>query len=235
MKNFIEKILGMTPWKPEWKDELSETLKEAQTGLSVNMIVVIARESDLYAEVLFLLSFLGLSLGSVGAYVFKHFYGLQEELIVLPLLGFALGSTLFGFRRFFINKMAPRAIRDRVAARAKTHFHNHLTNLKERVTLLYFSEMEREAIFLTSPDLVEKTPRTDVQKNLSQLVQQYDPGAPMVALRKALLSLAEALRVHFGPLSEQKTGVVHSFVFGASDQQPDAMNVPILKGNKDIN
>ena len=231
MKAIFEKILGVTPWKKEWQDELSTTLSHAQRGLGVNMVVVIARESDLYAEVLFLLSFAGLVVGAATAHFCRDFVE-GSDLVMFPILGFALGSTLFAFRRFFINRLAPRAIRDRVSGRAKALFFDHYQHLKGRLALLYFSELECEALFLASPELSESTPGKEIQRALSLLIMDYKHKNPMASLGPAITALGELLRAHYG--SGDAEGNREPIYVGASDRLLP-FQVPILKGSKDLN
>lgn len=233
MKVFFQKLLGATPWKKEWQEALTHALEQAQKGLGVSMIVVIARESDLYAEALFLLSFLGLAIGSGLAHLGLNHW-VSKDLISLPVLGFALGSTLFAFRRFFINKIAPRAIRDRVAGRAKSLFFDHDQHLKGKLALLYFSELEKEALFLSSPELADKTPAKEVQEILSRLITRYDAKSPMASLGPAIAELGDVLRIHYD--SEHDTPIIvgSPLYVGASDR-PLPFQVPILKGSKDVN
>ncbi len=236
MRKFIERCLGIQPWKKEWQADLTRTLSDTQKGLGVSMVVVIARESDLYAELLYLLSFLGLAVGVGAASWLRSHSGVSADQAALPLLGFALGSTLFAFRRFFLNRVAPRAIRERVSGRAKALFYDHYQQLKGRLVLLYLSEMEREALFVTSPDLTEKTPAKEIRRILSELIASYSQKNPMQTLRPTLLTLGELLRVHYGAAADGGSPVlVHPVYLGASDRVMQADVVPILKGSKDIN
>lgn len=229
MKPFVERLLGIVPWKREWQEALSLSLQKAQDGLPVNMVVVVARESDLYAEVLFLLSFAGLALGvSLGSWM-----NLDPSLPAL--VGFAVGSTLFAFRRFFISRAAPRAIRDRVANRAKALFFDHEQHLKSRVFLVYLSELEREAIFLASPDLTEKVPSREVRAILSKLVQKYESKNPIVALEPALVALGGVLKAHFGTTDEPPSGRKRPLLYVVASDRPVLPQIPVLKGSKDIN
>ncbi|MBS1983857.1 MAG: hypothetical protein JST16_06770 [Bdellovibrionales bacterium] len=234
MKSVFERLLGIAPWKPEWQEELSATLTQAQKGLSVSMVVVIARESDLYAEVLFLLSFLGLSLGVLVSYFCRSRIDF-DDLILIPLLGFALGSTLFAFRRFFINRMAPRAIRDRVANRAKAHFFDHDQHLQGQIVLLYFSELEREALLLTSPELIATIPKDEVQRALSKLIVHYTQRDPMHHLSPCLLTLGDILRRRYGLVGDAPAATSRMQLYIQASDRPSQLQIPILKGNKDIN
>lgn len=235
MRKFIERCLGIQPWKREWQDDLTRTLSDTQKGLGVSMVVVIARESDLYAELLYLLSFLGLAVGVAAASWTRARWGVSSDQAALPLLGFALGSTLFAFRRFFLNRVAPRAIRERVSGRAKALFYDHYQQLKGRLVLLYLSEMEREALFVTSPDLTEKTPAKEIRRILTELIARYSQKNPMETLRPALFSLGELLRMHYGAAEGSAPVLVQPVYLGASDRALNTQIVPILKGSKDIN
>lgn len=235
MRKLMERCLGIQPWKKDWQDDLTRTLSDTQKGLGVSMVVVIARESDLYAELLYLLSFGGLIVGVGVASWMRARWGVSPDHAILPLLGFALGSTLFAFRRFFLNRVAPRAIRERVSGRAKALFYDHYQQLKGRLVLLYLSEMEREALFVTSPDLTDKTPAKEIRRALSELISHYSQKNPMESLRPALLSLGELLRAHYGSAEGDAPVQVHPVYLGASDRASQAPVVPILKGSKEIN
>ncbi len=234
---FWRKLLGAETWKQEWQDELSRVLNEAQAGLSINMVVIIAKESDLYAELLFILSFLGLSIGTLIAVLFNNVLTDYRDLVLVPVLGFAFGTTLYAFRRFFISKFAPRAVRDRVAQRAKSQFFDHMQHLRSRLCLVYFSEFEREALFLASPEIIHDIPSDRVQGLLSQLVQKYDERLPMKSIGPCVLGLGKLvgdaikLQTPYAQAAAQKTRPVF---IGASDS-PSSLKVPILKGSKDIN
>ena len=229
---FLRRILGASAWRPDWQAELSETLNRAQKGLGVSMVVVIARESDLYAEVLYLLSFVGLAIGTSVAFFMQDSFQTVSDALAAPLLGFSVGSTLFAFRRFFINRIAPRAIRDRVANRAKSIFHDHEQHVNGKLALLYFSEMESEALFLSSQELVEQMPTQAVQAILSQLAIKYRSNKPMEELRPALLELGNALRRSF---ASDEPPMMLAPIYVAGADRPISFRIPILKGSKDIN
>jgi hypothetical protein len=237
-QNSLKVFLGVGEWKPEWKKELIEVLNRTQKGLPVSVVVVVSKESDLYSEVLFLLSFAGLTLGLICGYLAQQFLGIVDVL-TFPIFGFSLGSTLFVFRRFFISKIAPRAIRERVSARAKAIFFDHDQRLQGKLVVLYVSEMEREVWFLVSPTLVSKTPPEDIRKILSKLVAQYDSRSPMKELSPALVSLGKILKSSYGVAEGGEVESVPPFVGSAVSQLPSDRNfllpVPVLKGNKDIN
>ncbi len=228
--------MGQNPWKKQWQDQLSQTLEEAQKGLSVNMVVAIAAESDFYAEVLFILSFIGLCLGCLSAFLFRHSIESTTDLILYPLAGFAIGASCFQFRHFYLHKFAPRAVRERVAGRAKSMFFDHSQALKGRLALLYFSELEKEVLLLTTPDLLKDIPAEALQKLLSKIIQNYESNNPLKTLRPSLLELGSLLRQYLGPLAEGEmpTEVRVPIYVGATDKT-NYLKVPILKGNKDIN
>ena len=224
----------MGRWKPEWHESLSKSLNEAQRGLGVNMVVVIARESDLYAEILFLLSFFGLSLGAACAYLLKGTLSV-DDLLILPMTGFALGATVYSFRRAYLFRIAPKAVNERVSSKAKMQFYEHLQHVKRQLTLLDFSEMESRAVFCTSPDIPDSLPREPIDQILGKLSQDYDAADPLKALTPALLELGEYLRRHLGTM---EGGIVQQVApspiyVGATDR--NMTRIPLLKGNKDIN
>jgi len=236
-KQLVRSFFGPHTWRKEWQDELSECLKDAQKALPVSMVVAIASESDFYAEVLFILSFLGLCLGSVLGFVSLQYWRLEpRDLILFPLGGFAVGASFFQFRHFYLARLAPRAVRDRVAKRAKSLFFDHSQNIKGQLALLYFSEMERELLFVSSPDLLSTVPNDVLQRILSQLIRDYKSAEPLVALKICLRDLGNLLRQHWGSANEDDPiiEVTQPLYIGATDRVI-SKPVPILKGSKDMN
>lgn len=234
MKKFFKSFFASPAWKKEWVDELNSTLHEAQEGLPANVVVVVTRESDMYAEVLYLLSFLGLILGSVGALLFKSYFENVNDLISLPVMGFAVGSTLYHFRRFFLSRLAPRAIREKVLLRAKASFLDQAHVVKGRLVLFFFSELEREPVILASPDIDSLVATSELRKLLAALAADYDPKKPLKALGPALVELGGLLKIQLGTGSEER--FVRSFqsLVGPSDMQKNII-IPIINGSDDIN
>ncbi len=238
--NLVNNFLGTSPWKKEWQEDLSNSLKEAQAGIPLNLVVIIARESDLYTEVLFILSFLGLSIGSILAYALRQ-SGLQvDELLMIPLVGFSLGATIYAFRKYYISKMAPRAVRERVAEKAKGQFFDHLQNVKQKLSLIYISEVEKEAFMFSSPDISHLIPAKEIQKTLSKLVINYSMGRPLDTLRPALLEMGQLLRSAFNSSGKEgpqiPTRPTEPIFIRASDRKSSTeQKVHVLKGSKDIN
>lgn len=238
LKRVLRNWLGTAPWKKEWQVELSDCLREAQHGIPVNLVVIIARESDLYSEVLFLLSFLGLTLGSLLAFGLKSFGFPIEDLLLMPVIGFSLGATVYSWRRLFITKMAPRAVRERVTEKAKGQFFDHLQSMKQRLSLIYVSEVEKEAFMFSSPDISPQIPSQNIQAALSKLVINYSMSKPLVALRPAILEIGSLLRASFHTTESnlppaKSTGPIF---MQASDKKPLVeKHVHMLKGSKDIN
>jgi hypothetical protein len=95
--------------------------------------------------------------------------------------------------------------------------------------------MESEALFLADPDILEALPRDIVQKILDTLVREYDTKHPLRALRPALLALGEALRTHAPFLIGEATSRHAPVYMSVSDAKPNELQVPILKGTRDIN
>ena len=237
---WLQKIFGVAPWKKQWQKELTDVLQEAQRGLNANMVVIVARESDIYSEVLFIFSFLGLSIGALLAYFSHHFLHTFEEALLLPLAGFSAGATCYTFRRYFVNRIAPRAVKDRVTQKAKAQFFDHYAHLQQRLALIYISEIEREALFLASPDIEDKIPREEIQRVLNKLVTEYRITDPLKSLKPSLEKIGESMRTSalgLQSLSQKPLQAPNPLFIGASDRSPSANMpaVPVLKGNKDIN
>ena len=234
LKKLFNKLFVAKAWKAEWLKELNDTLNEAQAGLPANVVVVVTRESDMYAEVLYLLSFAGLIIGSLLALMFQSTSIGTQDLISLPLLSFAAGSTLYHFRRFFLSRIAPRAVREKVLAKAKSTFLDHSQTLKGKLVLFFFSEVEREAVILASPDLQTIVSSGDLRKLLLHLSRNYNSKDPLKALGPALMELGRVLKGQLGSGSNES--FVRSFksLLGPSDRELNPI-IPIIKGNKDIN
>ena len=238
MGNLFKKIFGLTPWKPEWQEELTRALHEAQKGLAVNMVVIIARESDIYAEILFIFGFLGLGIGSLLAWALESTVKNVDDLLILPLAGFAVGATLYTFRRFYITKLAPRAVRERVAQKAKSQFFDHHQHLKSRLALIYFSELEREALFCASPEIMQELPANDIKDALTGLLKSYNAKDPLVALKPCLQSLGNSIRRTLKANTDDASAMPRTpnpVFIGASDRPAPKLQIPLLKGNKDVN
>jgi len=236
MKKSIRRFLGQNPWKKEWQDGLSNTLEETQQGVNANMVVAIAVESDFYAEVLFILSFVGLALGTIAGFLCRGVIDNPNDLILFPATGFAIGASCFQFRHFYLHRFAPKALRERVAARAKAMFFDHSHNMKGRVVLLYFSELEREVLLVSDPEMLKEIPSEDLRKHLSKLIRDYSANNPLISLRPCLIELGNLLRIYLGPSKEGEmlTEIRVPIYLGATDKT-DYLKVPILKGSKDIN
>jgi len=235
---WFQRLFGITPWKQEWQKELSETLQKAQRGLNANMVVVVARESDIYSEVLFILSFLGLTLGAITSYFLQDILGNFEEALLIPLAGFSAGATIYSFRRYFLNRLAPRAVKERVMQKAKSQFYDHYSHLQQRLALIYISEIEKEALFLCSPDLEKIIPKNEIQKLLSQMLHGYKFASPLESLKPGLEKIGDSLRASgLGvPLMTTSPLIPKGQLYiTASDRQPAFPEAPIIKGNKDIN
>lgn len=220
-------------WKLGWQDALSKVLQEAQSNIDASMIVVVAKESDLYSEVLFLLCFAGLSLGTFVGFVVEHQVTQPSDMMFFPLAGFALGALAFNFRGYFLRRVAPKAVRERVAFRAKSVFFDHTQNREGPMILLYLSELEREVLFLTSPEILQQVSDHSVQRTLSTLAQRYDCKNPLASLEPAIRDLGQQLNITLGKNSTKANPM--SVFIGPTDMKTNPMPVRILKGSKDIN
>lgn len=238
MKFNLKSLLGVTPWSETWQKELANTVQEAQAGLAINMVVVVTHESDIYAELLFILSFFGMSVGALLAYFLKSSGLKSDELLAFPLAGFALGATVYTFRKFYIHKIAARAVRERVTTRAKAQFFDYQAQMDGSLTLTYFSELEREVLFLTSPEINNSLPQPEIQELLATLLKNYDERLPMKALGPCLRNIGKTLRQSVPEKAKTKTNPTRAtsrYFLGASDRPSQPLTIPIIKGNKDIN
>lgn len=246
ISNWLNSLLGTKPWRKEWRDELSQSLGEAQKSVRASMVVIIARESDIYSELLFVFSFLGLSLGALLGWVFKSYFARPEDLLIIPLALYSLGTSIYALRRFYVGKIIPGSVKHRVFEKAKSHFFDSHVVLKERLALIYISEIEKEALLLCSPDIQDLVPKEKIHLALMKLTKSYSLKAPMVSLRPCLFEIAEILKQALNARDGENTGFVPNpkgvdgkgsavkFV-SASDRPPKPLAIPILKGPKDIN
>ncbi|NCN27874.1 hypothetical protein GW915_09890 [bacterium] len=223
-------------WKPEWKNELAQSLKKAQTGLPANFVAIIAIESDHYFELLFLLGLIGLSIGTLFTYLpFTQGY---PDLVALPLFGFCIGCSLFHFRHYFLPHVASKAIRNRVQMKAKSLFYDHSQSTETPTLFLYFSEIEREATLLYSPSLSEKLSNLETELTFNKLSLNYNKKQPLVALKSAIEELGELLEAKLQKssleliLRDQGDAPIY---FISSKDRNSPFPIPVIKGKKDIN
>ena len=235
MKRFLDWLSGTRIWKAEWQDALSESLKEAQDNLSLNLVVVVARESDLYTEILYFLSFLGLGVGTLFAFYVRSLTGSElPDPLVFPLLGYTSGSLAHVGRRYFLKHGFARLARLKVYVKAQSYFVDYTHRLPGRVALLYFSETEQVAAFITNPDVQDKLPQDDLELLLGRLERNYVAKTPLTALKPALENLSILLKSYAPELdASPKRSVTPPIYVGASDFQ--RRMIPVLRGNKDIN
>jgi len=238
VKFSVKNLLGVNPWSAEWQNKLREEVETAQQGLAVNMVVVVTKESDIYAEILFILTFLGMSFGSLLAFFLRSSQFPFEDLLALPLAGFALGASLFTIRKFFLHKIATKAVKERVANRAKALFFDHQSHMEGSLVLTYFSELEREVLFLTSPEITSKIPQKEIASHLEELLKSYDVKDPLKSLGPCLSKLGQSLRDHLPKEARSKSfssRATSQYFLGASDRRSLPLQAPLIKGNKDIN
>jgi xanthosine utilization system XapX-like protein len=231
-------LLSPPLWKDEWKEELSVALKETQKGLKANFIAVIIRESDLYGELLFLLSFAGLSVGLVVAYFLETEVARPLDLLLFPILGFCVGTSIFHFKKYFLKRIAAKAVRQRVAQKAKSLFYDHQNNHKGPVFFLFFSELEKEAVYLASRDVWNELPHEKLRERLQKFSRSYEARAPLKGFKPLLEDLGSLLKLSLNaiPINEMIPENSEAPVyFISSGTKEDPFPVAVLKGNKDIN
>jgi hypothetical protein len=239
--NRIKRWLGISHWQPHWRGELEEALQQNQHSTKVQMAVVVAKDSDSYSELLFLLTLLGLSIGSIAAFAARSLFETSLDILALPLLGFSSGVLVYQFRALYVQKLAPKAVRDRVANKAKAFFYDYLSATNSPLFLLYISEVEGEAYFVGLPHLLKELGDRDkeVQSALHRLIVNYSPNNPIPPIKIALLELSTILSKTYDPLFlSEELKLNHetpkALVFMPSDS-PNALPTVMLKGNKDIN
>ncbi|NCN41736.1 hypothetical protein GW916_10875 [bacterium] len=228
-------ILQKKTWKKEWQDELAKALETAQAPLSLNFVVVIAAESDLYTEILYFVSFLGLLIGTALGFAVRSFGGAEwPDPLFFPLLGYTSGSLLHIFRKQFLRKTFSTLAEKKVHSKAQSYFVDYSNQIHGSVAMLYLSETERLAVFLASPGIDDKLPKKEILQALMRLESNYTKKAPLESLLPAIENITILLRSHIPELDPTvaKAATPPLFV-GPSDQAKHF--VPVLKGNKDIN
>lgn len=236
LKKLGQKIFGVSQWRSEWQESLSESLKKAQAGINTSIVVVVARESDLYSELLFLLSFMGLSLGAVAAFFFRSDFADISEALIFPMAGFSLGASIFVFRRFYISRFIPRAVLQRVRQRAQSQFVDHFKSLRSHLLLVYFSELERKAYVVASPDIADALPSDAIQNELLKLSRDYNPANPIAALDRTLKKTGELIRATSLGVSTGEPINTHYAVFVAEGEKGNReLRIPIVRKPGDVN
>jgi hypothetical protein len=234
----IKALFDPPIWKKEWKEQLSVQLKETQQGLKANFVAVIIRESDLYSELLFLLSFLGLSAGLVIALFMENKVARPTDLLLFPVLGFCVGTTIFHLKRFYLKKVAAKAVKFRVSQKAKSLFYEHQHHHKGPLLFLFFSELEREAVLLASKDVLPALPQQKIKERLAIFSKVYKSKDPLKSFTPLLNDLASWLKLALGSSSLKAILDENSpapLYFISSGSKEDPIPVAVLKGNKDIN
>lgn len=201
----------------------------------MSVVVVVARESDLYTEILYFLSFLGLAVGTVIGFWARTQAPaeLLPDPLVFPLLGYTVGSLFHVGRRYFLKRWFVRLARAKVYAKADAYFLDYLHKLQGKVALLYFSETEALSALIANPEVQDKLPRADITKILRKLELSYNPQRPLDSLGPALDHISILLQSYAPDLESAPKNFAPPLYVGASDKKIKL--VPILKGNKDIN
>lgn len=235
MKKLLAWLDGSRTWKYEWQEALSEQLKTAQQDLNMSVVVVVARESDLYTEILYFLSFLGLGVGTVAAFWIRSAGNslLFPDPLIFPLMGYTVGSLFHVGRRYFLKRWFVRLARAKVYAKADAYFLDYLHKLQGKIALLYFSETEALSALIANPEIQEKLPRGDITKILRKLELSYSARNPLEALTPALENISILLQSYAPNLDSAPKNFAPPLYVGASDKKIKL--IPILKGNKDIN
>lgn len=236
----FKKYLKSKQWKPEWKDRLAETLQELQKDTELRFVLVVAEESDLYTELLYFLSFLGLLTASILAFALENLSFAQKfaayfpDLWALPLIGYTAGSLLHFFRSHFLRGPFRQLAKKKVFSRAQNYFLEHMQEGETApLSLLYFSASESRAALVSSQSIERVLPKAPVKAILRKLENDYSPSDPSIALIEAIRSLISTIKNHV-PSSPTKAGARSGFVLvKASDH--DRSFVPILDGGDGVN
>ncbi len=225
---------------PHWRGELEVALQQSQTSNRVQLAVVVAKDSDSYSELLFLLTLLGLGIGSIASFFAQNLFETPLDMLAMPLLGFSSGVLVYQFRALYVQKLAPKAVRDRVSNKAKAFFYDYLSATKVPLFLLYISEVENEAYFVGLPHLLKELGAQDksIQSALHRLIVNYNPNDPIPPIKAALQEISLILSQLFENDNDDDLALNHetpkALVFMPSDSHSTLPTV-MLKGTKDIN
>lgn len=232
----IKKWLGISRWQPHWRGELEKALQQTQSATNVQMAVVVAKDSDSYSELLFLLTLMGLGIGSMCSFAARDLFESSLDLLALPLLGFSSGVLLYQFRALYVRKLAPKAVRERVSNKAKAFFFDYLSTTEAPLFLLYVSEVENEAYFVAMPQMLRSLGDHErlIQSALHRLIVNYDSSDPIPALKMALSEISTILANLFTQPESATQDAPKALVFMPTDS-PTAFPTVMLKGTKDIN
>lgn len=232
----LKKWLGMSHWLPHWRGELESALQENQSNTRIQMAVVVAKDSDSYSELLFLLTLLGLGIGSAASFYARELFESPIDLLAMPLLGFSSGVLVYQFRALYVHKLAPKAVRERVSNKAKAFYFDYLSSTESPLFLLYISEIENEAYFVSIPQMLRHLGEAEpqVQSALHRLIVNYDTSDPIPAIKIAMREITEILAQHLGIEVPDVVPSPKSLVFMPTDSRTSFPSV-MLKGNKDIN
>lgn len=237
MVHKFRKWLGISRWQPSWRGELEDALHKTQSLTHVQMAVVVAKDSDSYSEILFLLTLLGLAMGSTLSFFARGLFVDSIDLLALPLLGFSAGVLVYQFRALYLRKLAPKAVRERVANKAKAFFFDYLGATDSSLFLLYISEVENEAYFVALPQVLKKLGDQEklIQAALHRLILNYNSEDPIPAIKKALEELSEILSVQKNEVATSALAEVPKALLFMPTDSATAFPTVMLKGTKDIN
>jgi hypothetical protein len=234
----FRKKLRKHQWRKEWQDRLSVLLESATARLKLNMVFVVAEESDPYSELLFLFSFIGVSVGSfVGLFLKVFKWDIGIDLYVFPLLGFT-GFGLFHTRKsLWLRKFFKNLAETRVQQKARAYFYDYHSNPTIPMILVYISESERKLEILRSPDMIQQLSPSrigEIQKMFDSKYADQDPLAAVEAIIEQISAILGPLRKEISVNPEDISENFSRPIFvTASDL--DLKVIPILKGSKDVN
>lgn len=236
----FRKLLKKKEWQPEWKDRLADTLQELQQDTDLRFVLVVAEESDLYTELLYFFSFLGLLFASTLAYCLqnlsfaKDYASMFPELWALPLIGYTAGSLLHFFRAYFLRGTFRQLAHKKVSARAQNYFLEHIQEEDPQpLSLLYFSARESRAVLVNSQSVEKIAPKGAIKQILRNLEKSYSPSNPSKSLIEATKLLVETLKKHIPHSEGNSNSKSRILLVQASDH--DRSFVPILDGGDGVN
>jgi len=231
----IKRVLGLVKWKDSWRKDLERSVEELQSKTKIRVAVIVARESDTYSELLFLVSFLGLSLGILISLILSNSFDPQLDILAFPVLGFSAGVMTYQFRSLYISKLAPKAIKNRISLKAKSFFFDYSYKSNIPLCLIYISEMEKQSYFLALPETFTKLglAEKEILSSLSRLILNYKLEDPIPAIAACIYELEKVLSIAFPPTKNSKEAL-KAYLQMPSDS-PIELPTVILKGNSDIN
>jgi hypothetical protein len=236
--SFLRRPTRKFGWKKDWQDRLSALLEKATTRLKINVVFVVAEESDPYSELLFLFSFVGVTVGSFIGLAFKVLsIDAGIDLYVFPLLGFTMFGLLHVKKNIWLRTRFRNLAQKRVNLKARSFFYDYCANSSAPMVLIYLSESEVLLDILRSPELKDVLHEERTKALIKEFLAEFKIDNPIVAIEKLIDQIINMLTpaVQEFHIDENEDGGGFSPPVFVPASDFDIRVVPILKGNKDVN